>query len=277
MIPAVRGPRNGPGHRQGMKDGLVTKLSVNLNKVALLRNQRNIGIPDVVAAARTAIRAGAYGITVHPRPDERHIRRSDVTELAAVTAELGVEFNVEGYPDERYLAIARDIRPTQCTLVPDAPDQLTSDHGWNLRADAALVTERVRALKALGCRVSLFMDPDLHQIELAKDTGTDRIELYTEPYASAHAAGDAKAMLQLYDRAARHAQQLGLGVNAGHDLNLKNLPDFCTIPGILEVSIGHALIADALDMGIENTVRAYLDTLRTHGMEAGNLERAAAD
>ncbi len=237
----------------------MTKLSVNLNKVALLRNARNIGIPSVIEAARSCIRAGAHGITVHPRPDERHIRRSDVYELAEM---LTVEFNIEGNPVPRFMEIVRDAKPAQCTLVPDAPAQLTSDHGWDLAKEGERLRPIIADLKEMGMRVSLFMDPEARQIPLAKEVGADRIELYTEPYAAAHAVGDATASLELYGRCAKRAQELGLGVNAGHDLNRKNLTDFCAaVHGVLEVSIGHALIADALDMGLESTVKAYLRVL----------------
>jgi pyridoxine 5-phosphate synthase len=237
----------------------MTKLSVNVNKVALLRNQRDIGIPSVLGAARTCMQAGSHGITVHPRPDERHIRESDVYELAEMVT---VEFNIEGNPAPRYMDIVRRVRPTQCTLVPDAPDAATSDHGWNLAESAARLRPIVRELKGLGSRVSLFMDPEPDQMARAAELGADRVELYTEPYAAAYAGGDAEAVFARYARAARAAQDAGLGVNAGHDLNLHNLGKFVTIPGILEVSIGHALISEALWMGLENTVKAYLRILR---------------
>ena len=237
----------------------MTRLSVNLNKVALLRNQRTIGIPSVIDAARTCIRAGAHGITVHPRPDERHIRRSDVYELADM---LTVEFNIEGNPFPEFMALVRDVRPDQCTLVPDAPDAVTSDHGWDLPRDAGRLRPIVQELKELGVRVSLFMDHTSDEIPLAKEIGADRIELYTEPYATAfREQRDVEAVFQAYARAAAIAQEAGLGVNAGHDLNLRNVGKFCSIPGILEVSIGHALIAEALEMGLYNTVREYLKIL----------------
>jgi pyridoxine 5-phosphate synthase len=238
----------------------MTRLSVNVNKVALLRNTRTWDIPNVVEAALTCIRAGAHGITVHPRPDERHIRRADVLDLAkAVT----VEFNVEGFPDERYLDIVTQVRPTQATLVPDAPQQKTSDHGWDVVCDAGLLAPIIGKLKGLGIRVSLFVDPVPAQVEAAAGVGADRVELYTEPYARAFAAGDCRAMLQTYADAARRATDLGLKVNAGHDLNLRNLRTFCEAVGcVAEVSIGHALIADALDMGLHRAVREYLRQLR---------------
>ena len=239
----------------------MTKLSVNLNKIALLRNQRDIGIPCVIESARTAINAGAHGITVHPRPDQRHIRFSDVYELAEMVT---VEFNIEGNPFAgKYMEIVRRVKPTQATLVPDSPDANTSDHGWNLRADKQRLIPIVEELKALGIRVSLFMDPDIDGIKLAKDLNTDRIELYTEPYARTFKAGEnADEVLQHYADAAKTAADIGLGLNAGHDLNLHNLPKFRkAVPHLLEVSIGHALIADALDMGLYNAVKEYLKLL----------------
>ncbi|HUW18609.1 MAG TPA: pyridoxine 5'-phosphate synthase [Sedimentisphaerales bacterium] len=239
----------------------MTKLSVNLNKIALLRNQRNIGIPSVTDSARTVIKAGAHGITVHPRPDERHIRFCDVYELAEI---VSVEFNIEGNPfTGKYMEIVRDVKPNQATLVPDAPGANTSDHGWNLTADKDRLAPIVKELKVLGIRVSLFMDPDIAGIKLAKEVGADRVELYTEPYARAFGTnkGVGEALNQ-YAEAARAALDIGLGLNAGHDLNLKNLGTFLgKVPGILEVSIGHALIADALEMGLHNTVKEYLKVL----------------
>jgi pyridoxine 5-phosphate synthase len=244
----------------------MTKLSVNLNKVALLRNARAIGIPNVVDAARTCIRAGAHGITVHPRPDQRHTRPTDVYELAEVLADNGaVEFNVEGNPFPEFVELVRKVKPTQCTLVPDSPDALTSDHGWDLAEHGARLRPIIRELKELGIRVSLFMDTDTAQIERAREVGADRIELYTEPYAAAYGNGRAETVFERYARAAEKAQQNGMGVNAGHDLNLKNLGKFCSIPNILEVSIGHALIADALEMGLFDAVQAYLRVLSECG------------
>jgi pyridoxine 5-phosphate synthase len=237
----------------------MTNLSVNLNKVALLRNTRTIGIPSVIKAARICISAGAHGITVHPRPDQRHIRPSDVYELSEI---LTVEFNIEGNPFPEFMEMVRRVKPTQCTLVPDAPDAFTSNHGWNLSEHGKRLAPIIQELKDSGIRVSLFMDPDTTQIQLAKEVGADRIELYTEPYATAFRNGNPESELQRYARAARAAQEIGLGVNAGHDLNLQNLGKFCSsIPGILEVSIGHALISDALEMGLFNTVKEYLKVL----------------
>lgn len=239
----------------------MTELSVNLNKIALLRNQRDIGIPNVIKSAETIIEAGANGITVHPRPDERHTRYSDVYELAKM---LTVEFNIEGNPfTGKYMEIVSDVKPTQATLVPDAPDANTSDHGWDMQKNKERLLPVIEKLKSQDIRVSLFMDPDIGGIELAKEVGADRVELYTEPYARAfESQKELEATLEQYAEAARAAVKTGLGLNAGHDLNLLNLGRFCRgVPGILEVSIGHALIADALDMGLHNAVKAYLKIL----------------
>jgi len=237
----------------------VTKLSVNLNKVALLRNQRDIGIPSVTEAAKTCMEAGAHGITVHPRPDERHIRYSDVYEIKPL---LTVEFNIEGNPFPRFMELIREIRPDQVTLVPDDPGQSTSDRGWDLVKEGERLVPIIRDIKNAGARVSLFMDPDLEQIPLAKEIGADRVELYTEPYARAFTEGRAADSVRRYAAAAKAAQEAGLGVNAGHDLNLKNLRTFLEgAPAVLEVSIGHALIAEALWQGLERTVKEYLRIL----------------
>lgn len=237
----------------------MTNLSINLNKVALLRNTRNLGIPSVTRAAKICIEAGAHGITVHPRPDQRHIRPADVYALAEM---LTVEFNIEGNPFQpRFMEMVRQLKPTQCTLVPDAPDTFTSDHGWDLAEDRQRLLPIIQELRNLGVRVSLFMEADPEQIHRAREIGAERIELYTEPYAAAFQRGDVEPVFQHYAIAAQTAQALGLGVNAGHDLNLQNLGKFCSIPGILEVSIGHALIADALEMGLSMAVKAYLQVL----------------
>ncbi len=243
----------------------MTKLSVNVNKVALLRNSRDIGIPSVIDAAKACVAAGAAGITVHPRPDQRHIRPADVYELAEM---LTVEFNIEGNPFAGaadsypgFMNIIRRIKPDQCTLVPDDPGQLTSDHGWDLSRDSERLRPVLAELADLGVRVSMFMDAEIEQIDRAGELGPDRIELYTEPYARAFAAGDVSEQFDVFAAAAERAQQLGMGVNAGHDLNLANLGKFCTIPGILEVSIGHALVADALHMGLPAAVAAYLEAI----------------
>jgi pyridoxine 5-phosphate synthase len=238
----------------------MTKLSVNLNKVALLRNSRALGIPSVVRAATIALDAGAHGITVHPRPDGRHIRTQDVYELAQLLkARPDAEFNIEGNPFHAVLGLVREVRPQQCTLVPDDPAAFTSDHGWDLRRDGARLKPVIAGLTALGIRVSLFMDPLPEAMAEARNIGADRVELYTEPYASAFGTAAEKAELARYAAAAQAAQQAGLGVNAGHDLNQDNLPRFLSaVPGVLEVSIGHALIADALECGLAQTVRDYL-------------------
>ena len=242
----------------------MTNLSVNLNRIALLRNSRNIGIPSVIASARTVLTAGAYGITVHPRPDLRHIRPDDVDNLDQLLANefSSAEYNIEGNPFEPpFMDIACRVKPTQCTLVPDSPDAFTSDSGWNLVEDGERLIPIIQQLKAHQIRVSLFMDAVPQQMELAKKVGADRVELYTEPYATAFREGQVETVFSDYAQAAEAAQFHGLGVNAGHDLNLENLGKFCSIPNILEVSIGHALIAEALEMGLSNTVKAYLDIL----------------
>ena len=256
----------------------MTVLSVNVNKIALLRNSREGLRPDVLAAARTAVGAGARGITVHPRPDQRHIRPGDVHALARMLrSDLpGIELNIEGNPaagprDNGYPGFDRLVetaRPDQATLVPDADAQLTSDHGWDLSDPAAArrVAEVARRYRDRGIRVSLFMDPDREQITRAQACGADRIELYTGPYAELVARRgldhpETRAGLETYARAARHAAGLGLEVNAGHDLDLDNLAAFIAVGGISEVSIGHALIADALETGLAATVRKYLDAI----------------
>lgn len=238
----------------------MTRLSVNLNKVALLRNARALGIPSVTRAASIALDAGAHGITVHPRPDERHIRIADVHDLAALLKQHpGVEYNIEGNPFENALDLVREVRPHQFTLVPDDPGQSTSDHGWDLARDGERLGPLIEEVKALGVRVSLFMDPLPEAILRAADIGADRIELYTEPYAAHFGSTREDEVLAQYTAAARAAQSAGLGINAGHDLNRVNLPRFIgEVPGVLEVSIGHALIADALELGLAATVREYL-------------------
>ena len=237
----------------------MTRLSVNVNKVALLRNSRPLDIPDVVRAAELAIDAGAHGITVHPRPDARHIRPADVYSLNKLVRARGVEFNIEGNPFQPMLDLVRAVRPDQCTLVPDDPGASTSDHGWDLGRDGTRLQPVIAELKILGVRVSLFMDPEDQAMAAVRATGADRVELYTEPYARAFATADQARVLARFVAAAKAAQREGLGVNAGHDLNRANLPLFLrTIPGVLEVSIGHALIADALEFGMKQTVALYL-------------------
>jgi pyridoxine 5-phosphate synthase len=238
----------------------MTKLSVNLNKIALLRNSRALGIPSVTRAATIALEAGAHGITVHPRPDGRHIRGDDVHALAALLKNHPrAEFNVEGNPFENVLDLVREVRPHQFTLVPDDPSAYTSDHGWDLRRDASRLRPLIAEVKALGVRVSLFMDATPEAMREAADIGADRVELYTEPYAKAYGSAEQSAEIDRYAAAARAAGAAGLGVNAGHDLNQENLPAFLrAVPHVLEVSIGHALVSDALEHGLSQTVRAYL-------------------
>ena len=238
----------------------MTKFSVNLNKIALLRNSRGHNVPDVAAVARRCLALGVHGITVHPRPDERHTRYADVVELARVVRETpGAEFNVEGNPGEPFIALVLEAKPDQVTLVPDAADQLTSDHGWDVRSNGGLLAGVVARFKAAGIRTSLFMDPDVHQIEAVAATGADRIELYTESYATAHGTPDQERVLGAFESAARVARAERLGVNAGHDLSLDNLADFLAhVPGVLEVSIGHAVVCEALELGLETTLQRYL-------------------
>ncbi len=245
----------------------MTCLSVNVNKIALLRNSRDIGIPSVTGAAHICIQAGAKGITVHPRPDQRHIRPGDVYSLAEMlTVELNIEGNPFAEPEGGYpgfMELVQRVKPAQCTLVPDDPNQLTSDHGWDLAKDGEKVRPKIDQLKALGIRVSMFMDPAPEQMELAAKVGADRVELYTEPYARAFEADQADLAVEQYAAAATAAQQLGMGVNAGHDLNLENLATFVSgVPNVLEVSIGHALICEALGMGLSDTVEAYVNILK---------------
>jgi pyridoxine 5-phosphate synthase len=249
----------------------VTHLSVNVNKIATLRNTRENGIPDVARLSAIALDAGARGITVHPRPDQRHIRADDVPALAAVVARFpGAEYNIEGNPFHGLVEHCERTRPTQATLVPDAREALTSNHGWNLaeiRGDELAALEAaIRRLRALGCRVSLFIDPIVEMMPLAKKLGADRVELYTEPYGLAFVEGPAKPTVERYAAAAAAAHAQGLGVNAGHDLNLDNLgPFLAQVFPVDEVSIGHALIADALEFGLAATVRRYRDICERDG------------
>lgn len=238
----------------------MTHLSVNVNKVATLRNTRHLGIPSVLRAAQICLDAGAQGITIHPRPDQRHIRPQDVSELTELLKSYpGREFNIEGNPFEGdYLAHIQNARPAQCTLVPDDVNAFTSNQGWQLQANSQRLRPLIARLKGLGCRVSLFMDATSSEWALAKDLGADRVELYTEPYAAAFSKND-PAAADAFAKAAIAAQRAGLQVNAGHDLNLHNLPHFLkTVPNVLEVSIGHAFMADALEMGLAQTTRSYL-------------------
>lgn len=250
-------------------------LSVNLNKIALIRNSRDTQNPSVPAHAQMCLDAGADGITVHPRPDQRHIRASDCFDLAAMLGS-DIEFNIEGNPfadarkSERnnvsdypgFMALVREIRPAQCTLVPDSDTQLTSDHGFDLKKDGDRIAPLLQELSSLGIRTSLFMDPDPEQIALAKQVGADRIELYTESYAVAHARNEhLDTVFARFCASAEAAADAGLGVNAGHDLNLDNLPRFAALPNLLEVSIGHALTVDALRLGLADTIAAYQHAL----------------
>lgn len=245
----------------------MARLSVNLNKIALLRNSRRTGVPDLRRFATLALQAGAQGLTVHPRPDERHIRGSDVPMLAEMMRphQPAMEFNIEGYPDERFLRILQDTRPEQATLVPDAPDAFTSEEGWKLdTAEAALATPAIAAMKALGCRVILFIDPDPGVIPRAKAVGADGVEIYTGAYAAAFRDGRHQPILDQIAAAARAARDAGLVVNAGHDLNLHNIPALMqAVPFLAEASIGHELTADALQTGFAATVAAYATAL--HG------------
>lgn len=247
---------------------MKTSLSVNVNKVALVRNTRHLGIPSVTRAAELCLRAGAHGITVHPRPDERHIRGQDVHDLAELMKRWpGREYNIEGNPTQNLMGFIRAVKPHQCTFVPDSEDQFTSDHGWNLEdiATRERLIPLIGEARALGVRVSLFMDPLPEQMAAARAIGADRVELYTEPYAAAWASGNEAErhhQLQRYAIAAQAALDAGLGVNAGHDLNRENLPPFLAqVPGVAEVSIGHAFIADALELGYAATVDEYLRCL----------------
>lgn len=235
-----------------------TRLSVNINKIALLRNSRGSDIPNVVQFALDCERYGAQGITVHPRQDERHITRKDVYDLSKVVT---TEFNIEGYPSPDFLKMVCEVKPAQCTLVPDAPGQLTSDHGWDTIGQQSLLKEVIAGLKANGIRVSLFIDPVNQHIEAAKTAGADRIEFYTGPYAHDFYTDRQKAVAA-FTQAATFCKEIGIGINAGHDLNLDNLKYFrANTPELLEVSIGHALVRDCLYYGLENTIQLYLREL----------------
>lgn len=237
----------------------MTRLSVNINKVATLRNARGGNMPDVQRFAVDCELFGAQGITVHPRPDERHIRKEDVYQLKSMVT---TELNVEGNPTDEFLALVEDVRPTQVTLVPDDPSQLTSNHGWNTRRHLDFLKGVVNQLHASRIRVSIFVDPDPIMVEYALRTGADRVELYTGPYAEMYET-DPKKAIEMYRPAAMKAHELGLGLNAGHDLNLKNLKPFVqAFPWTAEVSIGHAIISDALYLGIQETIQEYLELLK---------------
>ena len=252
---ASAGQRHAPGR---------TALSVNVNRVALLRNSRPVGIPDVVKLSTIALEAGADGITVHPRPDARHITTQDVHDLAQLMKRWPqAEFNLEGNPFHNLMDLVREVRPHQATFVPDSVEQATSDHGWDLVRDGERLRPLIAELHGLGVRVSLFMDPDPAAMALARAVGADRVELYTEAYARSHGTDAQAALLQRYAATARAAHEAGLGVNAGHDLNRDNLADFLRgVPGVTEVSIGHAIAADALEFGMAETVRLYQRCIR---------------
>ncbi|MDM0084488.1 pyridoxine 5'-phosphate synthase [Variovorax sp. J31P179] len=244
-----------------MSTPMSTALSVNLNKVALVRNTRPLGIPSVLFAAALCLDAGAHGITVHPRPDERHIRPQDVRDLAGLLKKdwPAAEFNIEGNPFHNLMEFVRELRPHQATFVPDSQTQATSDHGWSFPEDAERLRPLIAETRALGVRVSLFMDPAPEMMAAAKAVGADRVELYTEGYAASRDTSKASQVLQLYVEAARAAQAAGLEVNAGHDLSRDNLSEFLrAVPGVREVSIGHAFVSDALELGYAAATREYL-------------------
>jgi len=242
----------------------MTSLSVNLNRVALLRNSRPLDIPNLCHAATLVLEAGADGITLHPRPDARHVRPGDVRDVAALLQRWpAVEYNLEGNPFHQLMEHVRAVRPQQCTFVPDAADAATSDHGWDLARDGERLAPLIGQAHEAGARVSLFMDADPQSMAAARALGADRVELYTEPYARAHGTPAQAQSLARFRSAAEAAIRAGLGVNAGHDLNLANLADFLSaVPGVREVSIGHALIGDALEFGLAETVRRYLAQIR---------------
>lgn len=237
----------------------MTVLSVNVNKIALLRNSRGRDFPSVVGFSEQLIRLGVKGITVHPRPDERHITRRDVYALSEMLSEIeDVEFNIEGYPSAEFIKMVCEVRPDQCTLVPDSPDQLTSDHGWNIPENQTGLLEVLGELRDAGIRSSLFLDPDPAMVDRVPSVAADRIELYTEDYASHHGGPRQEEVFARYRAAAQRATELDIGINAGHDLDLQNLADFLEIPNILEVSIGHALVVESLQMGVADVIARYL-------------------
>lgn len=237
----------------------MTKLSVNLNKIALLRNSRGRDFPSVVNFANKFMALGVEGITVHPRQDERHITQQDAYDLGDLLAEnAAVEYNIEGYPSEDFLLLVEKIKPTQCTLVPDAPDQLTSDHGWDLQQDMQLVQDTCARLKKAGVRAAIFLDPDVQHVELAAKSGCDRVEFYTESFAQSFYTEQGESILTQYKQAVARAIELGIEVNAGHDLDLQNLPTFLTISGVLEVSIGHVLTIECIEQGMQSVIAQYL-------------------
>ncbi len=237
----------------------MTKLSVNINKIATIRNARGGELPSVVEAARSCENFGAEGITIHPRPDERHITRKDVYDLSKI---VKTEFNIEGYPSNEFIEMVLEVKPTQVTLVPDGPDVLTSNAGWDCIEHQEFLNPIIKTFKEAGIRVSVFLNPVVKQVDAALACGTDRIELYTEAFASEYSADKSRAIAP-YVKAAERAKEIGLGLNAGHDLSLENLNYFAAnIPNLLEVSIGHALISDALYYGLNNTVQMYKQELK---------------
>jgi len=241
---------------------LMTHLSINLNKIALLRNARGRDFPNVIEYAEKCLRFGAAGVTIHPRPDQRHARYSDAFELAEwIKAYPGKELNIEGNPIPEFLEVVKECKPAQCTMVPDDPNQVTSDHGWDLTSDGEKLQPIIEDLKANGIRTSVFLDPVKAQVDEAKKIGSDRIELYTESFASAFGTEKELEVFKAFSDAALYAEEIGIEVNAGHDLDLKNLSTFLQIPNILEVSIGHALTIEAIEMGFENTVKSYIETI----------------
>ena len=239
----------------------MTQLSVNINKIALIRNSRGRNYPDVAAFSERFLQLGAHGITLHPRPDQRHARYSDAHELKAVCERYNAELNIEGNPTREFLDVVLAVKPAQCTLVPDDPNQVTSDHGWDLANNADFLREVCAELSAAGVRVSLFVDYDCPNVALAKTLGASRVELYTEPYAETYGTAENEAIWAQFAKTAQAAQNAGLGVNGGHDLNLENLARFIEIPNILEVSIGHALVVECLEQGMEKTMQGYMKIL----------------
>ena len=246
----------------------MTVLSVNVNKIALLRNSRGRDFPSVLGFSEQLIDLGVRGITVHPRPDERHVTRRDVYELSEMLKDKPqVEFNIEGYPSADFIKMVLQVCPDQCTLVPDSPDQLTSDHGWNVVENRATLLGVLGDLREKNIRSSLFLDPDLEMLEQVPSVGADRIELYTEDYASNFARSEQDAVLERYRLTAQRTGQLGIGLNAGHDLDLQNLSKFLEIPNILEVSIGHALVVESLQLGVAEVISRYLAIVDGEGIE----------
>ena len=237
----------------------MTVLSVNVNKIALLRNSRGREFPSVVGFSEQLITLGVKGITVHPRPDERHITRRDVYALSEMLKEKPqVEFNIEGYPSEDFMKMVLEVCPDQCTLVPDSPEQLTSDHGWNIPPNQPVLQQVLSELRNSGIRSSLFLDPDPEMVDHVQGVAADRIELYTEDFASHYAGPEQEPVFERYRAAAQRADQLGIGINAGHDLDLQNLAKFLQMPNILEVSIGHALVVESLQLGVSAVIAKYL-------------------